>query len=399
MFYDDLVIGSGLTALSVVMGLDESKRVLVLGGRQSTTLIYYPKNGNIPFLNLASGGLGNFWHGVIPLFDNVYFQNYQKDRKVNFLRKFYTKIIFSDSELKNGIFVPYFPIRPRKHFKKILAKNRNLEYFNTEADKFQVIGNKIVVDSGGRKFFCKRLWIAAGTLCTARLLECSGFQSLTNKHLSDHFIIYLGQIRKNELSCDKIIKIKQNKYGYSFIPFLRNDSILVTARPAFFDYKKLDYGISQRQVFGLPTGSMITKLLKTSSPGLICESIFNKTGQLSNANLYNIYAQVNVKNSFTRTNKTFELKQNTEVIKNQLINISHSIITPDFVPTQLSENFFPAIHLHGSVDKDNAIEKLNINNSDSNIYIVDPSIAADLGPEHHIFKFMQNAYQMSKNSN
>ena len=65
--YDDIVIGSGLSAIGTVLGLPATRRVLVLCGPAESATQYYDSTRRSPCSYLGYGGLGNFWHGVIPM--------------------------------------------------------------------------------------------------------------------------------------------------------------------------------------------------------------------------------------------------------------------------------------------------------------------------------------------
>src|ERR1700712_2767586 len=68
MYYDDIVIGSGLSALAVTMGLLAlpGRRVAVLCGPVAGSFRYYDERAAVPCAYAGHGGLGSFWHGVIP---------------------------------------------------------------------------------------------------------------------------------------------------------------------------------------------------------------------------------------------------------------------------------------------------------------------------------------------
>ncbi|XIA64108.1 hypothetical protein ACFIOY_35105 [Bradyrhizobium sp. TZ2] len=74
--------------------------------------------------------------------------------------------------------------------------------------------------------------------------------------------------------------------------FSSDGNALLTRRPARFDYRTLDHGIEQRAVYGLPTNSAVVKLLKTTSPGLVAEGLFNKFGLFPNSRVWSVYAQL-----------------------------------------------------------------------------------------------------------
>lgn len=56
--FDDIVIGSGLTALGTVLGLPAGRRILVLAGEASGRFSHYDARGAVPCAFDGMGGLG-----------------------------------------------------------------------------------------------------------------------------------------------------------------------------------------------------------------------------------------------------------------------------------------------------------------------------------------------------
>jgi hypothetical protein len=60
MSFDEIVIGSGLSALGVVLGVPAHRRVLVIGGPASGQFVYYDRTRTKASAYLGHGGLGTY---------------------------------------------------------------------------------------------------------------------------------------------------------------------------------------------------------------------------------------------------------------------------------------------------------------------------------------------------
>ena len=67
MIYDHIIVGSGLAALGAAMATRPEEHVLVLAGNQEGQFNYYNSARTTPCAFDGFGGLGNAWHGVIPM--------------------------------------------------------------------------------------------------------------------------------------------------------------------------------------------------------------------------------------------------------------------------------------------------------------------------------------------
>src|SRR5690242_6113156 len=110
--FDDLVIGSGLSALGTVLGLSPARRVLVIAGPETLRTLFYEPTSAVPSAHLGHGGLGNFWHGVIPTGGRENFAASQPAEFEQLCAWFYPGLQVAARLGKPFLFVPWKPIRP-----------------------------------------------------------------------------------------------------------------------------------------------------------------------------------------------------------------------------------------------------------------------------------------------
>jgi len=401
MIYDDIVIGSGLTALATVIGLPPERRVLVVGGPVDGELRHYDDGRGVPSAYLGFGGLGRYWHGVIPTGLNRNPDAIAPADFATLLHHFYPR---TDAAAKIGrpwLFVPKRPIRTPAAWQRLqAARGDRLTISHALASSFASDTAAPSVTTGEGRFAGRRLWIAAGALHTPRLLAASldSFDGVRST-VSDHSIVYVGQIDRRRHPHIPAPAIERSPDGY-WMPsgFSDGGRGLFTLKPARFSYRTLDYGIEQRAAFGLPTGGVIAKILKASSLGLVAEALFNKFGLFGDAERLSAYAQVLVPDAYAFDAETAALTARPAAIRAAIDEVRRTALWPDeLVPSARPELFVNGIHLHHSVDVA-ALERRGINQPGALIQVVDASVANDIGAEHHSFKLMVSAFAKARNS-
>jgi hypothetical protein len=384
MDFDDVVIGSGMAALGVVLGLDSRRRVLVLGGPARGEYAYYDSRRTVPCSYLGMGGLGNDWHGVIPTGLRRNFGSTDRADFAELFAHFYPHTEVR-SRLGNAwLFVPWRAIRPAHEFARI-AQTRagRLTVLSQSAGGFRLKNRAVEVSSGNTTYRAQRAWVAAGALHTPALLERAFDVALRRGVVSDHVLCYVGQVTRQTPP-----QITRTRDGM-FIPatYGADDCGLYTRRPARFDFRRLDHGIEQREVFGLPTGNAIKKIMRRLSPGLLAEAFYNRFGVFAAADLFSVYAQVPVTNAYTMNDGPVPLVERTESIRSAT---DFARICQPFEGLTAScrpEKYIPGIHLHNSVDLD-ALSKAGLNSPDFPVQVVDASVLTSIGPDHHTFKML-----------
>lgn len=387
MDFEHIVVGSGLVALAAVLALPRDARVLVLGGPASTSLSFYEAVSRVPYSCLGYGGLGNYWHGVIPLsLRPDYVHNCERDFRT-LLGHFYPGEAMQSQVGREQVFVPLFPIRPRREWSRLKRdRGSRLDLRYIAVSRLEPHDRHVRVVSDAEVFNSAKVWIAAGTFGSAMLLRRSGLTEDVTRLVSDHAICYLGQMRD---PCQRTFGLAgRNRHGY----FLKAQEgalgqALVTVKPARFDYKYLDRGIQQRAAFGLPVAGALAKILRASSPGLVAEALFNKFGLFPRASLHSVYAQVKVPAAL-EFGRDGSVGVRTARYVNACAQVRAEIHLPGITPSRLLDPFIFGIHTHGSLPENSASVAGDM------IRVLDASVLPDIGVEHHSFYIMSLAHQI-----
>ncbi len=380
MDVDDIVIGSGLSALGAVLGLARSRSVLVIGGPAAGHFLHYDARATVPSAYLGHGGLGNDWHGVIPTGWNAKFGDAGEDEFASLFGRFYPR---TDPRPRLGqpwLFVPWRPIRPRAEFARLKRERGDqLSFSNELVHDFRADASGVAVRTPHASHRGRRLWLAAGALHTPALLDQSLGKGYSRGTISDHVSCYVGQA--DGLAAPRIARGREG----AFFQAWHSADALYTLRPARFGFRTMDYGIEQRAVFGLPTGSAIAKISRRMSPGLLAEAFYNRFGLFPAAQRHSIYAQIVVRDAYVVEGT--KLRADPQAIRSAT---EAARAVPPFPGTRLSrrpELILPGIHLHHSVDAD-ALARAGVGTSDCPVHVIDASTLRDIGPEHHSFKMM-----------
>lgn len=386
MDFDDIVIGSGLAALGAVIGLQRSRRVLVLGGPREGRFSHYDERQTVPSAYLGEGGLGNDWHGVIPTGLNRRFDDRSTDGFATLFCRFYPR---GDIERRLGqpwLFVPWRPIRPRAEFERLRrARGERLVLSPELAASFRVAAGGVEVETVNGVHRARRLWVAAGALHTPALLERSLGPGLARGLASDHVGCYVGQA--DGLDAPRIDRSRDGAFFQAWLG--AHPDALYTLRPARFAFRALDHGIEMRAVFGLPTGSAMAKITRRMSPGLLTEAFYNRFGLFARAPRHSVYAQVLVRDAY-RVEGT-ALRARTTAIRAATDAARGHVPFPGVRLSQRPELTIPGIHLHHTVDPD-ALARAGVGQPGHPVRVVDASVLREIGPEHHSFKMMLAAH-------
>ncbi len=385
MVFDDIIVGSGLSALGTVMGLDRERRVLVLAGAATGTFAYYDARRVVPCAYQGLGGLGNSWHGVIPLSLRANFGGATQAGFAEYFAKFYPHTPLDASLTQSRLFVPWRPIRPVRELARLESQSAGRLRLRTQtAGKFHWQDEGITVSTvDGSQYRGRRLWIAAGVLHTPELLERSLGHSCARHLVSDHVLSYAGQLHGQPSPV-----ITRTRDGLLFpAHYPATGQALYTLRPARFAFRDLDFGIEQRAVFGMPTGNALARIMRRMSPGLLAEALYNRAGLFPSAGIHSLYAQTPVPDAYALGSGDLPLEARTDAIARATTRAREQAPFAGLRHSRRHEFYIPGIHLHHSVHLP-AVEALGINQPHSPIQIVDASVIADIGPDHHSFKMM-----------
>ena len=172
---------------------------------------------------------------------------------------------------------------------------------------------------------------------------------------------------------------------------------LYTLRPARFDFRRLDAGFERRQVFGLPTGALLTKLAGRLSPGLLTEVLFNRLGVLGAAKCHSVYAQILVRDAYTLAAGALPLLAQADRIRAATDAVRTAQPYAGLKRSRCPALYLPGIHLHHTLDT-SVLAAEGLSDRSNPIQVVDASALTDIGAEHHSFKMMANAFARARST-
>lgn len=392
MDFDDLVIGSGLAALGTVMGLRSSnprRRVGVLCGPAASEFFYYNASRTVPCAFLGEGGLGSHWHGVIPTGGRHNFGDASDASFTALFAQFYPQAATRLRLGEPGFFVPWRAIRPAAELQKLATASPTaaLTLMPQAAQDLRFNERGVSVTSSGGTHTAARVWVAAGALHTPALLARSVAPKAARGLVSDHAFCYIGQV-------DGQAAANITRTGDGLLYPARYDAAntaLYTLRPAAFAFRRLDHGIEQRAVFGLPTGNALAKITRRMSPGLLVEAFYNRFGWFGGSAMHSVYAQTPAVDAYELGSGQQLLRPVGDAIRRATDAARAAQPYADLRMSQRPELAIPGIHLHHSLDL-SALAQAGINTPDSPVQIVDASVLTNIGPDHHSFKMMLSAH-------
>lgn len=393
MDFQDLIVGSGLSALGVALGLEGGGSVGVICGSGSAGFRYYDHPSRTPCSFAGDGGLGNHWHGVIPLGLRGQTPPVDSGAIAKLLEYFYPRLPIDRLLGTPSLFVPWRPIRPRLEFARLIRSGANITLVQgVDALSFDVSSGIVSVRTTGGALRARRLWLAAGVLGTPRLIAGFLGHDLSRETISDHVFCYVGQTVGLEPP-----KVSRMREGVVFPARYSDDgSILYTVRPAFFDFRRVDAGLEKRAVFGLATEAAVSRMFRIRSPGLVMEAIYNRFGGFSRSSTYNIYAQVEAPDAYNNpVAGSAGPSPRMDEIAPRMRRAREQQPFDGVVMSTQEESFLPGIHLHHSLDS-SAVRRSGLDSPTSPVRIVDASTVQGIGAEHHSFKIMAAAFSNAR---
>jgi hypothetical protein len=393
MLFDDIIIGSGLSALATALGLrSQGRRILIVAGSDQA-IRQYP-NSNIPAARGSRGGMGQYWHGVIPLSLNHCPAGLTVAGWSELAGQFYA---YADLHMLRGAeeyFVPHRPIRPAAHFLRLEGEG-SIVISDDNAQRVELGQNasnlqRVICDND--RYEARHIWLCAGALDTPRMLVRSRLIKSGPRPVSDHVIGYAGILDANADIEAMMKAVRRNRDGVIFpFRFSENRAHFYTLRPARFDFAKLDTGFAKRAIFGLPTSRLLSGLAGNFSLGLVSEALYNKLGVFPKSERYSVYFQTTAAEAYLLGDDG-NITVNESHGINEVLRAAQSHMPFDQVlSTRQPTLYIPGIHLHGSLAREEC-QQFGLGREFPNLHVVDASALHDIGPEHHSFAMMAAAY-------
>jgi hypothetical protein len=394
--FDEIVVGSGLAALGVVLGLPANRRVLVIGGPTGGRFVYYDQTRNKACAYLGHGGLGSYWHGVISTGGQQNVAGVTHEHFDRVLRHFYPNTDISERLGKPWLFVPWRPVRPKAEWHRLQAKRSGrLVIVREIVSRFASGNNEVAVHTAGSIYRGERVWVCAGALHSPALLDRSLDAQVSRPFVSDHVFCYLGQIDRSRTGVAPP-RVQRTRDGVWFEGrHDQKDRALYMLRPARFTFSRLDHGMEQRSAFGRPTGNGLRNIVRGASWGLFAEALYNRSGLFPNARVQSVYAQINVPDAHRLHSSEGQLSTRRDAIQSVVDDVRDSPPFRGMLTSKRPDLFIPSTHLHHSVDVD-ALMRADVNGPASRVQVVDASVMRDIGPDHHSFKVMVSGFQRAQ---
>jgi len=397
MLFDEIVVGSGLSALGAVLGLPANRRVLVIGGPASGQFVYYDGGHTNPCAYLGHGGLGTYWRGVISTGGQQNFAGANASYFETFVRRFYPNTDISERLGKPWLFVPWRPVRPKAEWRRLKAERSDrLVFLHECVSRFTPGARDVSVRTESSTYRAKRVWLCAGALHSPALLDRSLERRVSRQFMSDHVFCYLGQIDRLRTGVAPP-HVQRTKDGVWFEGRYDDQRrALYTLRPARFAFSRLDHGIEQRSACRHRTGNGLHTILRSGSLGLIAEVLYNNSGLFPNARMQSVYAQITVPDAHRFRSSDAHLSIRRDVVQSSVDDVrTSSAWAQEMQTSRRPDIFLPSIHLHHSVDVD-ALARAGVNGPTSRVQVVDASVLRDIGADHHSFKLMVGAFQRAR---
>jgi hypothetical protein len=397
MVFDEIVVGSGLSALGTVLGIPANRHVLVIGGPTSGHFVHYNGDHTYPCAYLGHGGLGTYWRGVISTGGQQNFAGATVEYFETLVRRFYPNTEISQRFGKPWLFVPWRPVRPRAEWRRLKAERSDkLVFLHECVSRFTTESRDVSVRTTSSTYRAKRIWLCAGALHTPGLVDRSVERRISRQFVSDHVFCYLGQIDRLRTGMAPP-RVQRTKDGV-WLEGQHDDQrrALYTLRPARFAFSRLDYGIEQRSAVPHGAGSGLHNILRNASMGRIAEVLYNRAGLFPNARMQSVYAQITVPNAHRFRSCDAHVSVRGDVVRSFVDEVrATSMWTEHMQTSRRPDIFLPSIHLHHSVDVD-ALTRAGVNGPTSRVQVADASVLCDIGADHHSFKLMAAAFQRAR---
>lgn len=395
MNVDHIVIGSGACALATVLGLDPSQATLVIGGPAKGKFSHYAQNRAVPCAFLGEGGLGNHWHGVIPLRLAPGVDMPPDEDFLDLFGKFYPHTSLAGRLRQEMFFLPWRAIRPSQHWPRLAAgRPSQLTVLHDTVERIRRVGAAAeVVTREGQTFRARRVWVAAGSVHTPGLLDRSLGERVSRGTIADHVLCYLGVVEGH--AAPTVERTREGAFFQAYYP--PSNRTLYMLRPARFSYRQLDYSIQLRAVFGMPTGRAVAKIMRGMSGGLLAEAFYNRFGIGARSSHHSVYGQIAVDDAYELTEGAFPLVPRIEQIRRVSEQARAEVPFAGLLASQRPDLYVPGIHLYHSVDAARLLAH-DVDTPDSPIQVVDASTLPDIGPDHPTFKAMVRAYVRARHA-
>jgi len=381
--YDIIIIGSGPSAYGILSGIPNNQYIAVIS---NTNQNEYNKDtlGDQTHINNFGGGL-DMWHGVssFELFNKIKPQNIK--HAIDFFKKEYDECSnYSESFINNRVYIPNKKINIGS-LKKLIEKKK----CDLIVDSVKILeeqNNYIKIISENTNYYAKKVCLCAGAIGTSKIAQNSGFGK-RNKYISNHINGYAKLNRK--ITTENLIttQAKNGHFKKYITGKIKNDCFMMMDRPSLFDFKNSATLQKYKTIYSRDKASIFSKILKSLSPGLVMEAVYNRYGYSFKKGLVNRYFQIECNNIYS-IDKNETIKINNNNLNNFVSNLK---LNNQFSDASL-KTIVSGIHFYNSLSSiDNNVGttlSADPTSVQKSILIADSSNIKSIGGSHHTFSIM-----------
>lgn len=380
--FDILIIGSGPVALSCLYALPSNLKIAVVtdGLTEKYTL---DSLGDKAFINSFGGGLDH-WHGVISpeLFLEL------EPNGLDFFKSYFERIYpikrdHLNQINKKSIFIPNSKICT-EHFKEEFNKKKNITLFVDKITSVKEKDNLVFAFSNTQTYSAKKIIIAAGAVGTAKLIKQSLLGEV-NSYIGNHLNAY-SQYNIQINSDERVTKkTKLGHFKKVHTGNVKNQKYMTYVRPALLDFKNPKKLIKFKTIYSRSVQQIYSTILKSSSPGLLVEALYNRFGFWMAPNNANRYFQIESNNIYYM-NENFDIFVDKKNMNEQVKLLKKMEPFSDLE----SDSVVSGIHYYNTIKEcDSSVGSLfETKNLDRKFLIADASILKSIGGSHHTFSIM-----------
>ncbi len=388
--FDVLIVGSGPTAFGALAGTGTNQSVAIVSHGKGDA--YFKDSlGDNSHVFRFGGGLDS-WHGVSSL--ELFKKHFPKDLKLAtkfFCETYKESDVLVNHLLNDGIYIPSNKVSSKTLVD--LIERRDCSFIVDEVIRVDRVGSLSKLVCRNTKLMAKKVIVCAGAVGTMRLLVASNLATKRNS-IGNHVN---GYCRYNQKTSRQERKVFRGANGHVKIVLsgdIKGKNFIIYSRPSFFDFRnsnilekyKSTYSRKEKEIYGL--------ILKSFSPGLLVEAIYNRYGYWLGSGAANNYFQMESEGIYELSDEN-KLNVNSKNLNTFVDNLRSDERFADVTASSIVSG----IHFYNTLVPDDSVGSVfKQNDWEKTVLIGDSSVLTSIGGAHHTFSIMaMNYLAMSKN--
>jgi hypothetical protein len=388
--FDVLIIGSGPTAYGVLAGTNIAQAVGIVSHGKGDG--YFKDTlGDHSHAFRFGGGLDS-WHGVSSL--QLFKTHFPKELllSLDFFCETYGENSDSINHLLNdGIYIPSKKVSSKSLVN--LIKKRNCDFVVDEVVSIESVGLLTKLVCKNTALIAKKVIVCAGAIGTMELLVRSNLGTKKTS-IGNHINGYCKYNVKTSRQDREVFRgvnghIKKVETGS-----VNDKMFIIYPRPSTLDFRNSKNLEKYKSTYSRKEKEVYTRVLKSFSPGLLIEAVYNRYGYWLAGDFANNYFQI-------ESEGVYELndENKVEVNSNKLSKVIDDLRSDNRFADVTIDSIVSGIHFYNTLIPEDSVGKVS-NQKDwrKSILIADSSVLTSIGGAHHTFSLMaMNYLVMSKN--